>query len=244
MRVQENSKGKNKKKNNLKLEGMSIKFILILSIVPVVAVLLIALTVVTSVVSRNIIIERSNSEMSATLGKYTNYIDGEMYEIKAQADTLSKMIGATYTSTSIGEYDEAITSIVTGNDMVLGSGIWFEPNVYDPEQKYYGPYWMKNTDSEGKWDGGALNLTWEYSDENYDYFNQEYYKNAKSMDGASITNPYFDDASGMVMASCSAPIKSGDGTFIGCVTVTLMLGEVNQEIGKYKSRRNRNIMAH
>ncbi len=124
MRVKKAEKKQNKKKkDNLKIEGMSLKFVLILSIVPVVAVLLIALTVITAVVSRNIIIERSNSEMSATLGKYTNYIDGEMNEIKTQADTLAKMVASTYKSTPIEEYSEAINEIITSNDMAVGSGI-------------------------------------------------------------------------------------------------------------------------
>ena len=31
--------------------------------------------------------------------------------------------------------------------MVLGSGIWFEPNVFDKDKKYYGPYWYKNVEN-------------------------------------------------------------------------------------------------
>ena len=126
-----------KKQDNasgLKIEGMSIKMELIIAIVPIVAILLILLTVVTSMISRSIIIDRSNSEMQATLGKYSNYISGELNEIKSQADTLAMMVGATYQTASIDELSEGITSIVTSNDMVLGAGLWFEPNVYDPEK--------------------------------------------------------------------------------------------------------------
>ena len=226
-----------KKQDNasgLKIEGMSIKMELIIAIVPIVAILLILLTVVTSMISRSIIIDRSNSEMQATLGKYSNYISGELNEIKSQADTLAMMVGATYQTASIDELSEGITSIVTSNDMVLGAGLWFEPNVYDPEKKYCGPYWMKKTDSNGKWDGSALEASWDYSNESYDYFNQEYYINAKKSASATITDPYYDSSSGMVMASCSAPIKKADGTFVGCVTVDLMLDEVNAEVANVR----------
>ena len=222
---------KQKKTNSLKLEGMSIKLKLILFIVPIVAVMLILITAISSIVSRSIIIERSNEQMSATLGEYSNYVAGEMDHIKAQADTFAQMIASTYVNSTMEDYTEAVTQIVTSNDMVLGAGLWFEPNTFDPNETYYGPYWMKNVDSNGKWDGGDLSLIWDYSNAEYDYFNQEYYTNAKNLPNATITDPYYDESSGMVMASCSAPITKLDGTFVGCVTIDLMLDTVKEELG-------------
>lgn len=185
------ARAKSKKERNLKLEGMSIKLRLILTIVPIVAVMLMVITAATSLVSRSIIVERSNNEMAATLGEYSNYVAGEMDEVKAQADTLARFVAATYKSTTIDELGDAITTIVTNSDMVLGSGLWFEPNVYDSSEQYFGPYWCKNTDSAGKWDGGPLSLMWDYSNADYDYFSQEYYLNAKKITSAAITDPYY-----------------------------------------------------
>ncbi len=222
---------RNKKDNALKLEGMSIKAKLILFIVPIVAILLIALTAITTIVSRNIIMERSNSEMAATLGEHTNYISAELKDIRAQADTIARMVAGTYHSASVDDYGYALTEVVESDDLVLGAGLWFEPYVFDTESEYYGPYWYKNTDSSGNWDGKDPILTWDYSNADYNYFSQEYYTNAKSLPQATITDPYYDSSSGMVMASCSAPIKTLDGTYIGCVTVDIMLGAINDQIG-------------
>ncbi len=36
------------------------------------------------------------------------------------------------------------------------------------------------------------------------------------------------------MASCSAPMKAADGTYVGCVTVTLMLSQVSQELSEVR----------
>ena len=234
MAEQQKKQSSTSKNNNLKIEGMGIRQKLIVTIVPIVAFMLILITAATSIVSRNIIIERSNNEMSATLGEYTNYVAGEMNVVKSTADTLAKVVAANYKSASIDELGEAITSVVTSNDMILGSGLWFEPNAYNAEETYYGPYWTKNTDSNGQWDGGPLTLMWDYSNAEYDYFNQEYYTMSKGISSATITDPYFDATSGMVMASCTAPIKANDGTFIGCVTVDLMLSSVNEELASVK----------
>ena len=119
--------GRNKKDNALKLEGMSIKVKLILFIVPIVAILLIALTAITTIVSRNIIMERSNSEMAATLGENTNYISAELKDIRAQADTIARMVAGTYHSASVDDYGDALTEVVESDDLVLGAGLWFEP---------------------------------------------------------------------------------------------------------------------
>ena len=163
--------------------------------------------------------------MQATLGEYTNQIAGDLDVIKSQADELSLFIAATHESVSIEEYKNALCAVVVNNDMILGSGIWFEPNVYVESEKYYGPYWYKNI-VDGKWDGADLIETWDYSNAEYDYFNQEYYINAKNMQSASITDPYYDETSGLVMATCSAPIRDRGGNYLGCVTVDVMLSSM------------------
>ncbi len=222
-----------KKEGALKTKGLNIKTKLIVTIIPIVAVLLVALTVATTTVSQNIIMDRSAKQMKAVLGQHTNNIAGDTDVIKSQANELALFIAATYQTVSIEEYHNALGAIIVNNDMVLGSGIWFEPKVFDKAKEYYGPYWYKNV-VDGKWDGKDLLETWDYSNAEYDYFNQEYYLNAKSMTSASITDPYYDATSGLVMATCSAPIIDRSGTYLGCVTVDLMLTSVTENLAQIK----------
>lgn len=91
---------------------------------------------------------------------------------------------------------------------------FFEPNVYIPGQKYFGPYAMKGD--------GKISVTYDYSNADYDYLNQGYYTMCRGAKGAQITAPYLDNTSGIVMSSCAAPIYE-NGQFIGAVTVTLKL---------------------
>lgn len=212
---------------------LSIKWKLIFTILPVVLIMFILLSVIVSTISKNAIIATSDEKMTATLGKYTNEISNDLEKIKAQADELSLFIAATHNTAKIDEYSSTLSAIVVNNDMILGAGLWFEPNVYDKEETYYGPYWYKNV-VDGKWDGKDLIETWDYSNAEYDYFNQEYYINAKNSTSATITNPYYDETSGLVMASCSAPIIDREGKFYGCVTIDLMLTSVNEKLGSIK----------
>lgn len=219
------AKGKRGGVPKQKMEGMSIKWKLILYIVPVVFVLLVALAVILSRVAEKDISEVTDNHMKAVLDANTNSIDSQMAEIQRTARTIAEMVSDTYKETSIQGYGAALSDVVLDNDMVLGAGLWFEPNVFDANEKYMGPYWYK--------DGSEVVEDWSYSNEEYDYFSQEYYTNAKSMTSmdAVITNPYFDEASNTIMASCSAPILK-DGEFLGCVTVDLLLSNVQSEIAE------------
>ncbi len=218
---------------NQKTKFLSIKYKLILSILPIVLIMLILLSTIVSSISKSAILKTSENEMNATLGKYTTEISSDLDKIKAQADELSLFVAATYKTASIEEYANTLSAIVVNNDMILGSGLWFEPNVYDKEKQFYGPYWYKNV-VDGNWDGKDLIETWDYSNSEYDYFNQEYYQLSKTTKQAVITDPYFDPTSNLVMASCTAPIMDRQGTFLGCVTIDLMLTSINENLSGIK----------
>jgi len=49
----------------------------------------------------------------------------------------------------------------------IGGGIWFQPNIFHPDQKYYGPY--------AYWDNSEVVFTWDLNVEKYDYLNQDWY---------------------------------------------------------------------
>jgi len=150
-------------------------------------------------------------------------IDLELEKVRNTAMNISAGVSALYTSVSMDVFEEMITDIIKDNDTILGSGIWFEPNVYNKSEKYVGPYWYKN--------GSDITLTYDYSNAQYNYFEQEYYLNAKNSSGtAVITDPYYDATSNIIMASCSAPIYDKNGKFIGAVTVDISLTTIENMV--------------
>ena len=46
-----------------------------------------------------------------------------------------------------------------------------------------------------------------------------------------ITDPYYDPASGTIMASCSAPVFDEDGSYVGCITCDIYLDTVSEIVG-------------
>ena len=226
--------GNQQKQKKSKSKGLSIRWKLILGILPIVIIALIGEAMYMGQRASAEMTKISNREMQATLGEHTNTIADEMNQIKRTTSTLAQMVGSTYKTTEMSQYKQALSDIVKDNEMVLGSGLWFEPYVYNSDEKYMGPYWYKDKDSSGNVAG--ILEEWGYSNAEYDYFNQEYYLNAKGIDGYSavITDPYYDETSAMVMASCSAPIRDPGGNFIGCVTVDVMLDSVVNRLSEIK----------
>ena len=194
-------------------------------ILPILILAQVLLTVMSATSSENLVDEKTHESMEAELRANSSEVSGYLQDVETLADAIAVSVAASYTYTAWEDYEKMLQEMIAMNDIVLGSGLWFEPYAYDPEQEYYGPYVYK--------DGGGSVTTWEYSNAEYDYFVQEYYTNAMNSDVAMITDPYYDPTSGTVMSSCSAPIVV-NGKKIGCVTVDIELTAITEIIGNIK----------
>lgn len=213
----------------LMFKKMSIRVKMLLGILPVLVAAMVLLTLISASRSKTIIINQVVDTANADLQANVNSVDSNLEQIRNTAENLARVVGASYKTTDMDTYGAMITDIISDNSSILGSGIWFEPNVYDSSQKYEGPYWTKDT-------SGNIAVTYDYSNADYDYFNQEYYTNAKAMTapGAVITDPYYDQTSGKIMASCSAPIFDSSNTYVGCITVDMELTAIGNMVSGIK----------
>jgi len=203
-------------------EGWGIREKLLVGILPFVIIGLIVLTAVSAYFSGESIESQISTGMQSELSANVNFVDSKLDIAKTTAQDLARLVGSTYRNTTMETYKEIFSKTIKSDELYSGAGIWFEPNTFDANQRFVGPYWYAS--------GGQIVETYEYSNESYNYFNQDYYKNAKSLgkEGAIITDPYYDSTSGTIMSSCSAPIFDSAGKFVGCVTVDLNLKAVDE----------------
>lgn len=205
------------------LKKMSLRMKMLLGILPIVAISLILVTYI-SVSRFSSAFQTLTSEKAAqTLKANANSVNVTLENLRNTAEVLSNNVGTSYTYTDLESYGEIFSNVIKGNDVISGAGIWFAKGVYH-NQEYAGPYWYK--------DGSDIVYTDEYSNAEYDYFSQEYYTDAVSMTtlDASITDPYYDEASGTIMATCSAPIFNSAGECIGCITVDTVLDSIQDMV--------------
>jgi len=206
---------------------------LLVSIVPILMIALILQTIFSVSNSKRVIDEKTAESMDANLKMAVSEVMENLDSIITTGNVLAETVAAGYKETSLAEYEEILSNLVAGNETALGSGLWFEPYVYDKNEQYVGPYVYK--------DGNSLVTTYEYSNADYDYFVQDYYTFAKQAGAAIITNPYYDPTSGLIMSSCSVPILD-NGTFVGCVTVDMELTNVTGLVEGIKIGETGNAM--
>ena len=202
----------------------SIRSKVLLILIPVIAAAMIVMTVISALTCRDIVTSQIQTSMENSLSSISNSVTGQIDVVESTAKNIADMVSTSYkTGVTLEAYEAVLENIINENDIVLGSGLWFEPNTYDPNEKYVGPYVFK--------DGDKVSVTMDYSNSTYDYFNQEYYTNAKSAEKgtAVVTDPYYDATSGKIMSSCSVPMYDGS-KFIGCVTVDMELSSINDFI--------------
>ncbi len=199
-------------------------------IVPILILSMGIMTLISVRDSSSTINEQISDRMTAELASAEKGIDKSLAGVSTMAETISGAVVSTYKSMGLAAFERMLSGIIMENDMVMGSGLWFEPYVFSKTMEYVGPYVYK--------DGAGTAVTYDYSNKEYDYFNQEYYTLSKEKGDTIITNPYYDPTSGVVMASCSCPIMEEGNVFIGCVTVDMELSSIAKMVEDIKVGTN------
>ncbi len=192
---------------------------MLLGIIPAVALALILVTAFSVNRSSDAIQTLTAEKAEESILANVNDIHATIETMKSTATTLANTVGGTYSTTDLDIYQAIFKKTILSNNVISGSGMWFKQGVYN-HLTYAGPYWYR--------DGDTVTYTDEYSNADYDYFTQEYYTVTTSLpEGeANITNPYYDETSGKVMATCSAPIYDVAGYYSGCITVDIYLDDI------------------
>ena len=207
-----------------KISSRSLAFLL-----PVIIIAMILLSTFGALNSKQIIDEKTNDIMSASLNKSVAEVSEQLNSIRTTAFVLSEAVASDYKEASLDTYETMLQTIVSNNQIALGSGLWFEPYVYDSSEKYVGPYVYK--------DGNELITTYEYSNAEYDYLTKPYYTVSQGLTEPVITDPYYDPPSGNTLSTCSVAIYD-NGKYIGCASVGISLETIVQIIDNIKVGEN------
>jgi len=125
---------------------------------------------------------------------------------------------------------ERMRQVLVMNPDIYGTCVAFEPNTFDPNQKYFAPYYWYN---KGKADYVQLGT------DDYVYWDWEWYAKPRDQKHQVWTAPYYDSGAGeTLMVTNSVPFYNKDGSFTGITTIdvsTEALNQITQAIGKSES---------
>ncbi len=162
----------------------------------------------------------------AQVEKEASVLNSRITNVANVAETISGMLSA------MPVYDDNIAfNVINQNlkkdSLLFGAGFWFEPSRYKPDMQYYGPYIYKD-------DSNNPVLTWDYSNAEYDYHSQDWYKTGLSTNQNVVySTPYYDDVMKTTFMTCTTPIRK-DGGVVGVTTADMTLKEIRDYVSGIK----------
>lgn len=119
--------------------------------------------------------------------------------------------------------------MVKNNPEIYGAAMAFEPYYYDSLQKYYSPYFYR--------DSGEVIFKY-IGDEKYNYFMMDWYQIPKELNRAMWSEPYYDEGAGnAIMSTYSVPLyknQNGQRKFIGILTSDISLDWLQEYMNSIK----------
>jgi methyl-accepting chemotaxis protein len=119
--------------------------------------------------------------------------------------------------------------MVKNNPEIYGAAMAFEPYYYDSLQKYYSPYFYRDSSE----------VIFKYiGDEKYNYFMMDWYQIPKELNRAMWSEPYYDEGAGnTIMSTYSVPMyknQNGQRKFIGILTSDISLDWLQEYMNSIK----------
>ncbi len=197
---------------------------LLVTIIPVLFLIIVCIFEISAISEFQVVMEETEDKMNSIQIEQTIQIESVLDSMIRMVTNLAIFVEETHDHETLEVYESMLMSVVETKSVIYGLGIWFEPYTYDSNKEYVAPYAYK--------ENGIAKITYEYENNEYDYFNQEYYMEAKETGKVVVTNPYFDEASNSFFISCAMPFYDTAGVFLGCVSADFELLHIMQEFVK------------
>ncbi|WP_455667300.1 SpoIIE family protein phosphatase [Phocaeicola sp.] len=164
-----------------------------------------------------------------------DYTHGQLTTVATQINSLLQRVETTLTqSTWIVEKELAqpdslchiISSIVENEELIVGSGIAFEPYYYKEKGKYFMLYASRE---------GAKISTQVLGSQQYDYPCMDWYLIPKLKKQNYWSEPYYDKGGGNeIMSTYSMPLYNKEGEVYAIFTANISLSHFTDMVGKLK----------
>ncbi len=172
-------------------------------ILPVIMISMTVLTVISVQSGSKSINSEISSRMEAELQVQDDQVTSYFRQITDIADMLSNAVLTSFDRVDIVAYENLLTKVVEENDLVVSRGIWFEPYVFNLEQKYTGPLARK--------DNNVTYISTPYSEEDTNYTKQQFYSIAQAATQTILTEAIYDITQNTFKITAVVPLIC-DGT--------------------------------
>jgi methyl-accepting chemotaxis protein len=205
----------------------SIRSATLVVILPAILTATVGLSLLSYYSAKFLISKQIEEKMNFQLGENINGIKASLQKHGEIPATLARSVESSYNTMTKENFMSLVQKAPTTNPDTLGTGVWFEPNKYRSDIKYFGPYGHK--------DNGKMVYTDDYATEQYNYPGQEWYTLAKNTNKTVVwSKPYYDETSKITMVTVSAPFYDENKQFLGVTTGDIDISSIQKMIGNIK----------
>lgn len=196
-------------------------------ILPVLLIILLLMLTFAYSFAKTIINDEIEQKMNNLMHQTINDIHTRLTAHSKIAETLARTIEPSATSFTLPHYQSLFSHALSANDATFGMGIFFEPNRYQAETKYFSTYAYK--------DNGKVTVTEDYSDPAYDYPSQDWYKLGTTSERSVVySDPYFDTTTNVTMVTATVPFYDQQKKLLGMITGDIDLASIQRMVSQIK----------
>jgi len=189
----------------------SIKTKILIYLLPVVIGVMCLLTIISGISSKELINKEIDNKMSYQLEKTEESIKNSLYKHSKITESLGRTVETLGDNLTKDNYENLIKNLIKSNDETFGGGVFYEPNKYNVNQKFFGPYVFK--------DSGNLVYTDDYSKDDANYDKESWYTIGKNTKASVVwSDVYVDSVTNKTMVTSTVPFYDKSGNFLGVAT--------------------------
>ncbi len=204
-----------------------IKSAMLITILPVIVITLAISLAISIYTGKSIIKYEIEQKMISIASLESNRIENFLKLTNSKNSVTADFVSLTYDKQDLSLYENILVDMLESNTAAYGHFICFEPYIFDKTQKYVTPY--------VSYKDGIPFVSYDYSNADYDYLNQEFYLKVKETKKPYISGAVFDKVSEVYMITMVTPILDHDKNFIGCVGTDIDLSYLSTLVNYYNT---------
>ena len=185
---------------------------MIIGILPIVAVAVAVLTLMSGITAKSIISNQMDESMMATLTAQKNAVTSDLTLANSVSANLAGSISASYTTGNAATFNSALSHTVTGADILYSSGIFFEDALLGAPYVYKDGQAVRNGTYAG------------------DYKSEQFYQDSIVKSSTFFAPMNIDETSGKMILRAVTPMQDASYHQIGCTVASIDMSVLKSEI--------------
>lgn len=197
-------------------------------IIPLIAVAMIALSMLCYLSAKKIIQNGTEKEMQMNLTAGMQRVQLSLDKNQKVAELMARAFESADDVMQEGGYEKTLSSFLQTNEETFGTGIWYQPYAMNPQTQYFSRYCMRQD--------GKIVYVPDYSLGAGVYYNtQDWYTNVQNTDKPAVWSaPYYDDVAKISMVTASVPLYDKNHQFKGVSTTDMNLSALQKMVNSIR----------